>query len=127
MASRTAMPPRLNISRSTLRRVSTIFDVARNILPEIGELKRGASGVGKTLALFVTIAAKIEDQASDGIGGIDAIIQHRIPSGIALYGLVLAKGLEQIGKGLLGNILCDDGFAQRDEDGVRRAPFVAIV
>jgi hypothetical protein len=106
---------------------AALFEVPSDVLPEIGELQCSASGVGKALALVVTIAAQIEDEAPDRIGGIEAIIQHRIPSGTALYGLILAKGLEQIGKRLPGNILGDDGFAQRDEDGMRRLPFVTIV
>jgi len=61
-------------------------------------------------------------EASDGICGIDAILQDSIPGRVTLYGLVLAKRFQQISKGLLRNIFNDDSLAQRDEDGVRRCP-----
>jgi len=43
--------------------------------------------------MLVTIAAKIKDEATNRIRGIDAVTDHGIPGGIALGGLVLAKGL----------------------------------
>ena len=35
--------------------------IARNILPEVGELQRGAGRIGKLLALTVTVAAKVQN------------------------------------------------------------------
>src|SRR5579859_1887293 len=100
---------------------AALFEVARNVLPEIGELQSSTSGVGHGLTLFVTVAAKKKNEATDGICGIDAIADHRIPRGVAFDGLVLAERSQQIGKGLPGNIFSDYGFAQSDEDGMRRA------
>src|SRR5260370_4469255 len=106
---------------------AALFEVARDVLPEIGELQCSAGGVGELLALLITIAAEIENEAADGIRGIDAIVQDRVPSGITLHRLVLAKGFEQVGEGLLGDFFGDDGLAQRDEDRMRRMPGIAGV
>src|SRR5712664_1807777 len=50
------------------RNVNTaFFEVARDVLPEIGELQCSAGGVGKLLALLITIAAEIENEAADWV------------------------------------------------------------
>ena len=76
---------------------------------------------------FVAISANVEDQAADGIRGVDAVIEHGFPGGIALDDLVLAEGFEQIGEGLLRNIFGKNCFAESDEDGMRGAAVVAGV
>src|SRR6202035_1230886 len=81
---------------------ATFLEVAGDVLPKVRELQRGASGVGKKLALFVPIAAEIQDQAADRVRRIRAIVQDRVPARVALDRLVLPKGLQQIGEGLLG-------------------------
>lgn len=106
---------------------AAFFEVAIDVLPKIGELESGAGGVRQRLALFVAIAAKIEDEAADGIRGKNAVADHGVPSRITLDGLVLAEGAQEIGEGLFGNILGRYGLAQREEDGMRRAAVVAIV
>ena len=62
---------------------------------------------------------------SDGIRGIDAVIDHGAPGRIALHRLVLAEGDQQVGKGLLGNSLGDNRFAQRHENRMRWMPVIA--
>src|ERR1700730_40627 len=104
---------------------AALFEVARYVLPEIGELQSGAGRVGEELSLFIAIAAEIEDEASNRIGGVGAVIKDSGPGGVTLYGLILTKGLEEIGKRLLGDFLRGDSFLQRDENRMRRAPFVA--
>ncbi len=106
---------------------AAFFEIARNVLPEIGELERGAGGVGEALAFGVAIAAEIENEAADGIRGVDAVVDDGVPIGVALYELILAEGLEQIGEGLLGNVLGENGLAKSDEDGMRWFVFVTRV
>ncbi len=57
---------------------AAFFHVARNVLPEIGELQRGAGCVRKALAVLIAITAKVKDQAADGIGGIYAVISRSV-------------------------------------------------
>src|SRR5882724_1368108 len=47
-----------------------LFEVARDVLPEVGKLQGGADGVGEELAALIAIAAEIQDKAADRIGGI---------------------------------------------------------
>ena len=49
---------------------AAFFQVARNVLPEIGELKRGTGRVRETLALAIAVAAKIKDEPANRIRGI---------------------------------------------------------
>ena len=104
-----------------------LSQIARNVLPEIGELQRRASGVGKPLALGVAIAAQIQHQPADGIGRIAAILEHVVPGFVALHGLVLAKGREQIAKRLDGNVEGSHGRRERDENGMRGSSRVAQI
>src|SRR5215470_4995317 len=85
---------------------AAFFQVARNVLPEIRQLKRGAGCVGKLLAKRIAVAAEIEDEATDGIRGIDAIVEDRLPSGVTLDGLILPEGFEQIGEWLTWKVFC---------------------
>ncbi len=71
---------------------SALVEIPRNVLPEIRKLQSGTGGVGKALAGQVAIATEIEDQAANGIRGIDAVAENRIPVRIALGGLILAEG-----------------------------------
>ena len=97
---------------------AAFFEIARDVLPEIGELERGAGRVGEMLAFGVAIAAEIENEAADGIRGVDAVVDDGVPIFVAFYELILAKGFEQVGEGLLRNVLREHGFAKGDEDGV---------
>src|SRR5215469_5669259 len=80
---------------SIKRNVNAAFvEVARNVLPKIRELKCSTSGVRKALALLVTIAAEVKDQAADGISRVNAVAENGVPVRIALGGLILAKRLQ---------------------------------
>src|SRR6266849_6594155 len=103
------------------------FEVAPDVLPEIGELECGTGGVGEALARLVAITAEVEDETADGISRVHAIVDDRIPVGIALHRLVLTKGFQKVGEVLLGDVLGDDGFAKRDENRMRRISVVAGV
>src|SRR5689334_14705274 len=72
---------------------AAFVEVARNVLPKIRKLQRGAGGVGKTLALLVAVAAKIQNEAADRIRRINTVAEDAIPVGVALSGLILAKRL----------------------------------
>ena len=59
------------------RQIDPIFrPIDRHILPEVGELKRGAGGIRQFEQRGVTIAAQAQHQAADRIGGIAAILEH---------------------------------------------------
>src|SRR5579859_6264917 len=103
---------------------AAFLEVARDVLPKISELERGAGGVGKMLAFGVAIAAEIENETADGIRGVDAVVDDGVPVGIALDGLVLAEGLQQVGEGLLRNVFRDDGLTQCDEN---RVPGLVVI
>ena len=101
------------------RNVDSVFlEIARDVLPEIRELQRGASGVGKCLALGVAVAAQIEHEAANRIRGIAAVTEHVVPGGVARDGLILAKRCKQIGEGLDGNFAGANRGCKRDENGM---------
>ncbi len=90
---------------------TTLIEVAPNVLPEIGELERRAGGIGKALTFRIAIAAEIQQQMTDGIRGVDAIVQNRGPIGVALDGLVLAKRFEEIGERLAKDVFGESRLA----------------
>ena len=50
------------------REIDAVFRVVDgDVLPEIGELKRGAGEIGKALALGVAVSAEVEHEVSDWI------------------------------------------------------------
>ena len=106
---------------------AAFFKVARNVLPKVGELQRGASCIGQFLALFIAIPTEIEHQAANGIRRIDTVVENGLPGGIALDDLIVPKCLQEISKGLPGNIFCRDCFAKRDKHSVRWMALVAGV
>src|SRR5882762_6337118 len=73
---------------------AAFFQVAADVLPEIGQFQRGTRRVRKLLARLISVPAKIKHQPADGIRGIDAVVENRIPGGITLDGLVLTKSFQ---------------------------------
>src|SRR5579859_7142557 len=73
---------------------AAFFEIARNVLPEVGKLQRRASRIGKLLTLRVAVTAKIKHETADGIRGIEAVADHLVPSLITLGGLILAEGFQ---------------------------------
>src|SRR5258708_19145417 len=101
------------------RKIDASFAVVNgNVLPEIGELQRGAGAVRKLLAFGVTVAAEVEQKMSNRIGGITAIAQNVGESVKARDGLVLTKSNQQIGKFVFRNIALANRLRERDEDGM---------
>ena len=79
------------------------------------------------LTLLIAITAQIKDEAADGIRGVKAVADHRVPSLIALRSLILPESFQQIGERLLGNIFIEDGLAQRYENRMRRLAFITKI
>ena len=77
--------------------------VTGHVLPEVGQLQAGANGVRKLEASLIRSAAEIEDEASNGICGITAVVEQFVHRFVAARLLVPAEGDEQIEKGLAGN------------------------
>src|SRR5581483_2790710 len=75
-----------------------------DILPEIRQLQRRAGEIGKLLPLCVTIAADIQDQVADGVGGVLAVPQQVLKCPVTCNRLVLAEGREQIMKFMFRNL-----------------------
>jgi hypothetical protein len=90
---------------------TALGEINCHVLPEIRKLQGSARAVGKALALFVSIATDVEDDAAHRVGRVAAITEDVIERLVAMYRLVLPKGLEKIGEGLLRNLTGDDGFA----------------
>src|SRR5579862_526982 len=63
-----------------------------NVLPEVGELQRGAGEVGKALALGVAISAEVEDEMSDGIRRVTAVGEDAVESLEPRDDLILTEG-----------------------------------
>ena len=92
-------------------------DVASDVLPEVDELECGADFVGEGLAVGVAVAAHVEDDSSDGVGGFGAVVEELVEGLIAGEGLVLFEGLDEIVEGFDGDVVALDGLAESGEDG----------
>src|SRR5690348_1580180 len=79
---------------------AALLEVAADVLPEVRELQRGASGVGERLTLGVAVAEEIEHEAADRIRGVAAISDDIVPGFVAMNGLVLTKSAKQIAERL---------------------------
>src|SRR5437588_3224706 len=75
---------------------ATLGIVHADVLPEIGELQRGAGVVGKALALSIPVSAKVQNQMADGIGRVVAVGEHVIEGLESGDGLILAEGDQQV-------------------------------
>ena len=83
--------------------------------------------VAELLASFVPVPAQIQDQPSDGIRGVSAIVQKLLPGSVAGLRLVLAEGGKEVFERLLGYLKLTDGRAKGDEDRVNRFTLVAEI
>ncbi len=109
------------------RKIDPAFGVIDgDVLPEVRQLQCRAGVVRKLLPLGVAIAAHVEHQMSNGIGGILAIPQHISKHGISPGRLVLAKGPQQIGEFVLRNIQFVHGRPQSDKNRVPGLSGVAL-
>src|SRR5439155_7364544 len=91
-------------------------EVARDILPEVGELQRGARAVGEALALFVPVSAEVEHKAPHWVGAAAAVITELLEGVVAVDALVLFERIDQIEERLGRDVVAFDRVAQRDED-----------
>ena len=94
---------------------AALFEIARNILPEIRQLQGGAREIRETLPLVVAVIAQMKDQPPHGIRRIDAVVENPVPCGIALSLLVLTKSAQQIQVEAKGSLLGTNRFAQCDQ------------
>ena len=86
-----------------LRKVDAVLGpVDADVLPEVGELKRGTRRIRQAEALFVCVAAGVEDEAADGVGGVAAVAEHVLHGCVARDELVLPKAVSRSAKGSLG-------------------------
>src|SRR5216683_925765 len=83
---------------------ASLVEVARDVLPKIGELQGRAGVVREPLALRVAVATQIQNEPPDRVGGIAAIADHVVPGAVAIDGLVLAERNEQVAERLDGDI-----------------------
>ena len=103
------------------RKIDSFLAVVEGyVLPEIGELERGAGVVGKLLALGIAVSAKVEDEVSDGIGGVATVGEEVVERFVSSDGLVLTERREEVGELVLRNAELTNGVGERDEDGMAR-------
>ncbi len=106
---------------------AVLLQIDRHILPEIGQLKRGAGGVGEPDALGIGVSAQAQHQPADRVGRIAAVGEQVLVGRIARHGLVLHEGADQIGERLLRNLMPVDRAAQSDEHRMAGAPGVHLI
>ena len=70
--------------------------IAGHVLPEVGQLQRGADLIGQLAAALVVAAAQIQHQAADGIGRVAAVAEQIVECFVASCGLILAESDQQI-------------------------------
>ena len=104
---------------------SALGVVHADVLPEVGQLQRGAGVVGKLLALGIVIAAQVEDEMPYGIRRVAAVGEHIVEGFETSDGLVLTEGNQQIGKLVFGNVKLLDGFGQGHKNRMARIALVA--
>ena len=93
--------------------------VARHVLPEVGELERGARRVGEQHVLLGCIAEDVEHHPSNGVGGVVAVVED-VGVGLEPFRpLVDAVRLDQFAERLLRDLRAPDGVLQCNHDGVR--------
>ena len=100
-------------------------EVLTNILPEVRQLQRAASVIGEREPFRIAVAARIEHQLSNRVGGVAAIAQKVIHRCISSDRLILAKSSQQIVEWLLGNIADADRLPQGNKDRVLRLTSIA--
>ena len=96
------------------------FQIDDHVLPEIGQLQRGAGGVRQFLARRVAIAAQTQHQPADGIRRIAAVLEQLFEILVAGDLLVLLERLDQIVERFLQQIVPRGRVLKRDEHRMLR-------
>ena len=105
-----------------------LFQIDRNILPEIRELKSAAHEIGKMLTLRIAIAEQIQHQAADRIRRIARVGREDLVERIEAAEIhVGAKRHQEIGERLARDVVAADRVGQRDEHRMARRARVAEV
>ena len=102
-------------------------DVAANVLPKVCELECGAGVIGEELSFFITVATHVEDEAADRVCGARTVIEKLIPCIVASDALILFEGVDEIKKGLFGDVEFFDGGCECDVDGMLGRTGVAAI
>ena len=100
-------------------------EVLTNVLPEVRQLQCAARLIGKRESFRIAIAACIQHQSPDRVGGITAIRQNTLHRCIPRDRLILPEGGQQIIEWLFRNITHADRLSQRNEDRVSRLASIA--
>ena len=99
--------------------------VHAHVLPEIRQLQRGASVVGKPLPLGIAIAAQVQHQMPHRIRRIAAVAQQIVERLVAADTLILPERGQQIGELCLGISNSRTVSASATNTGCRR--MIAVV
>ena len=100
-----------------LREVDAVAveDVAPHVLPEVGQLQRGAGAIRQPLALLVAVATHIQDEPADRIGAPAAVIDQLIEVIVTIDPLVLFERVDQIQERLNRDLMPPDRSGQCHE------------
>ena len=86
--------------------------VHREILPEVGELQRGAHRIRRVVERVGPIAAQAKHDAADRIRRTATVVEHVVPGRVARDDDVLLECAQQIGEERLGQLELLDGVEQ---------------
>src|SRR5215813_12261399 len=95
---------------------SIFIEIARNVLPEVRQLKRRACEIGKRLTLRIAVPVQVKNKAADGIGGVTTVIHNGLPIRMPVHRLIAPESREEVRKGLGRNIEAAHGFKECDEN-----------
>ena len=91
--------------------------VVPEVLPEVGELQRGAHGIGMPRCRLVAHAGDPQHQPSHRVGGTTAVVEDRVPRLVARRGHVLRERREQVVEQLRIEPAARDRVVHGDERG----------
>ena len=106
---------------------SSFGKVRAHVLPEVRELQRGASVVGKLLPLGIAVSAEIQHQVAHRIRRIAAVAQQIVERFVAGDALILPERGQQVRKFMLRNFKLAHGLGERDKYGMPGMPVIARI
>ena len=95
--------------------------VVAEVLPEVGQLQRGAQRVRRSIERVVAVAGDAQHETADRIGRSTAVIQHVAPRGVAGRHGILTERAHEIVEQRDGQVERPDRVADRGQNRSSRS------
>lgn len=98
---------------------TVLAEVHGDVLPEVGQLERGADAVRQPSQAGIAQAEQVKDDPAHRVRRVTAVMEQVVKGGVAAGRDIHPEGGQEVPQELHGEVEAPDGVAEGDERGVR--------